>query len=97
MTNVVNGIKTFLGFMDPSLDEVGMTVFPPALDQSSVCKTPTAGAEQLRLQRVVAELGSERLEGGDAEPLRGRLTRLQYLTQTSGGWALNGQSWLVQS
>ena len=44
MTNVVNGIKTFLGFMDPTLDEVGMTVFPPALDKSSVCKTPTGGA-----------------------------------------------------
>src|SRR5262245_13239966 len=44
MTNAVTGVQTFLGFMDPKLDEVGLSVFPPALDRSSLCKQPTAGA-----------------------------------------------------
>ena len=46
MTNAVNGMKTFLGFMDPALDEVGLAVFPPALDRGSLCATPTSGGKR---------------------------------------------------
>ena len=42
------GMETFLGFMDPTLDHVGLAAFPPAynLQPSSVCATPTNGAQR---------------------------------------------------
>jgi Flp pilus assembly protein TadG len=46
MDNAVSGVKTFLGFMDPTLDEVGLSVFPPALNKSSLCTQPTSGAKR---------------------------------------------------
>jgi hypothetical protein len=40
LTNAKNGLKTFLGFMDPSLDKVGLAVFPPATSTSNRCSYP---------------------------------------------------------
>ena len=40
------GIKTFLGYMDPNLDHVGLAVFPPAYNQNSRCVTPTDSAQR---------------------------------------------------
>ena len=40
LKNAKDGIKTFLGFMDPTLDKVGLSVFPPALDRSFVARCP---------------------------------------------------------
>ena len=39
MANARNGIKTFLGLMDPTLDHVGLAVLPPAPASGSVCGT----------------------------------------------------------
>jgi hypothetical protein len=36
MQNARNGIKTFVQFLDPSIDKVGLALFPPALDASWV-------------------------------------------------------------
>ena len=44
--NAKDGIKTFLGFMDPTLDHVGLAVFPPAINRNSLCVTPTARAKR---------------------------------------------------
>ena len=40
MANAKAGIQTFLGFMDPNLDHVGLAVLPPAPDTAHPCTTP---------------------------------------------------------
>jgi Flp pilus assembly protein TadG len=40
LANARNGLKTFLGYMDPALDRVGLAVFPPATSISNRCSTP---------------------------------------------------------
>lgn len=40
LNNARNGMKTFLGYMDPDQDWVGLAVFPPARSTSSRCNTP---------------------------------------------------------
>jgi Flp pilus assembly protein TadG len=40
LNNAKNGIRTFLGYMDPTIDFVGLTLWPPALDQSFVGRCP---------------------------------------------------------
>jgi Flp pilus assembly protein TadG len=37
MENARNGLKTFLSYMDPTLDHVGFAVLPPAASQTDVC------------------------------------------------------------
>ncbi len=37
MENARNGLKTFLGYMDPTLDKVGFAVLPPAKSPNDVC------------------------------------------------------------
>ena len=46
LANAKEGIRTFLSFMDPSLDHVGLSVFPPAYNQQSWCVTPTDAAQR---------------------------------------------------
>ena len=46
LNNAKNGIKTFLSFMDPALDKVGLAVFPPALNRSNLCTTPQSGSQR---------------------------------------------------
>jgi hypothetical protein len=43
LNNARNGIRTFVGLLDPSLDKVGLALTPPALDASwiSNCGNPT--------------------------------------------------------
>jgi Flp pilus assembly protein TadG len=41
MNNAKAGIRTFLGFMDPTLDRVGLAVFPPAYNHNNRCQLPT--------------------------------------------------------
>jgi hypothetical protein len=40
LTNARNGITTFLGLMDPSIDHVGLAVLPPAPSSGNLCGTP---------------------------------------------------------
>ena len=95
MTNAVNGVKTFLGFMDPALDEVGLAVFPPALDRSSICTTPTAGAKRYGYDAYWPEwIPAPRGETPGIYAIASPV--FDYLRQTSSGWVLNTQSSLVQ-
>ena len=93
--NAINGIKTFLGFMDPTLDEVGLAVFPPTLEGS--CATPTQGAKRYGYDAAWPEWTLPA-----NSPLRpaGIYTmasaEFDYLIQTTSGWQLNGASPLVQ-
>jgi hypothetical protein len=40
LNNARNGLKAFLGFFDPKIDWVGLTVFPPSASVSTRCNTP---------------------------------------------------------
>ena len=40
LDNAKNGLRTFLGYMDPALDKVGLAVFPPATSIHTRCNTP---------------------------------------------------------
>jgi hypothetical protein len=40
LNNAKDGIRTFLGFLDPKVDWVGLAVLPPAKNVSSRCNTP---------------------------------------------------------
>lgn len=94
LTNAVTGIKTFLGFMDPTLDEVGLAVFPPALD-NALCGTPSSGTGG---KRYGYDAFWPPPAGGVFKP--GGVYAIaspdfDYLTQTSSGWQLNTSSNLV--
>jgi Putative Flp pilus-assembly TadE/G-like/von Willebrand factor type A domain len=40
LENAKEGVRTFLGLLDPALDSVGMSVLPPASSSSNRCATP---------------------------------------------------------
>jgi hypothetical protein len=40
LNNARDGVKTFLGYMDPTIDKVGLALFPPALMQSMIARCP---------------------------------------------------------
>jgi hypothetical protein len=44
MENARAGMRTFLGFMNPALDHVGLAVLPPATDLSAKCSKPPDSA-----------------------------------------------------
>ena len=46
LNSAKDGIRTFLSFMDPNLDHVGLAVFPPAYNLNSHCVTPTNGQQR---------------------------------------------------
>jgi Flp pilus assembly protein TadG len=48
LANAKEGVRTFLEFMDPTIDRVGLAVFPPALDRSTLCVTPNNGPQGSR-------------------------------------------------
>jgi Flp pilus assembly protein TadG len=96
MQNAIDGVKTFLGFMDPSLDEVGLSVFPPALDASSLCKQPTSSGKNYGYGAfwpnwIKPPFGETPNIYAIASP------DFNYLVNGANGWQLNGQSWLVQA
>jgi hypothetical protein len=44
LSNARDGLKAFLQAMDPTVDLVGLAVFPPARSLSSRCSTPTSSS-----------------------------------------------------
>jgi Flp pilus assembly protein TadG len=40
LNNAKQGLRDFVQFMDPAMDKIGLTVFPPARNVSSRCNTP---------------------------------------------------------
>jgi Flp pilus assembly protein TadG len=51
LANAKEGIRTFLSFMDPNLDHVGLSVFPPAYSANNRCATPTDAGERYGYDR----------------------------------------------
>jgi putative Flp pilus-assembly TadE/G-like protein len=47
LNNARNGMKTFLGFLDPTVDWVGLAVLPPADNVGNKCNTPDTGSYNL--------------------------------------------------
>ena len=43
LNNAQEGMRTFLGFLDPALDHVGLAVLPPAPTREQRCATPQTG------------------------------------------------------
>jgi hypothetical protein len=43
LNNARTGMKTFLGFLDPKIDWVGLSVLPPATSMAAKCSTPASG------------------------------------------------------
>ncbi len=44
LENARSGMKTFLGYMDPSIDRVGLAVLPPAASLSKKCNQPSTNS-----------------------------------------------------
>ena len=40
LNNAKQGLRDFIAFMDPTMDKIGLTVFPPAQSVSTRCNTP---------------------------------------------------------
>jgi hypothetical protein len=40
LNNMKQGVRDFIAFMDPTIDRIGLAVFPPAASQSARCSTP---------------------------------------------------------
>lgn len=96
-TNAVNGIKTFLGFMDPSLDEVGLAVFPPALNKNAACATPTSGGQNYGYNAYWPSwIPSTTIPPQTPSLYAISSPTFDYLTQTASGWELNPASNLIQ-
>lgn len=92
----IDGVKTFLGYMDPALDEVGLSVFPPALDASSLCTQPSSGAKFYGYGAWWAADNSSGPNNEDSAVYTLASPDFNYLTQSpTGGWQLNTSSNLV--
>jgi Flp pilus assembly protein TadG len=111
LNNAKNGIRTFLGFMDPTIDFVSLIMFPPALDQSFVGKCPYTPWDGTPNPNPPPPGSSTqgRYYGYDVwwpywDPaIRGTPSVYtiasmsnDYLVQSNGTWILNPSSTLVQ-
>ena len=65
LNNARDGMKTFLGFMDPSIDWVGLAVFPPG----TTCGTPSTSAyNSTGSPYVIVPLSDDYWSNGDLDP-----------------------------
>jgi Flp pilus assembly protein TadG len=93
--NAIDGMKTFLGYMDPALDEVGLAVFPPAANKSAICAQPTANTKRYGYDAFWPEWETPpRGESPGTYLMQSPV--FDYLVKSNGGWVLNGNSQLIQ-
>jgi Flp pilus assembly protein TadG len=107
LRNAKEGMRTFLQFMDPTLDKVGLAVFPPARNQSAVTSCPnrpSSSAQYYGYDAWWPEWGWPDVNGdgrGDPPGSPSYYTIVSmsddYLTQSTGGWIPNPSSWMFQS
>jgi hypothetical protein len=65
LNNAKVGIRTFLGYMDSSLQHVGLAVLPPATSIANRCATPTAANyNQLNAAYTIVPLASDFTKAG---------------------------------
>jgi Flp pilus assembly protein TadG len=100
LVNAKNGMRTFLTFMDPTLDKVGLAVFPPARNQSMVTSCPnlpTSGSAYYGYDAWWPNWGWT----PPGSPSYYTIVSLSddYLVAggTPGTWVLNPSSWMLQS
>ena len=89
------GIKTFLGFMDPTLDHVGFAVFPPAINRNSLCETPRHDAKRYGYDTWWPEWIPGPADQTPGVYAIGSLVD-DYLIRSGSSWALNPGSSLIQ-
>jgi hypothetical protein len=69
LNNARDGMKTFLGLMDPQLDHVGLAVLPPASSASGRCDAPSASNYDSRgSPYVIVPLSDDYLVDGQLNP-----------------------------
>jgi hypothetical protein len=60
LNNAKQGVRDFIAFMDPTIDRIGLAVFPPAASQSANCSTPNqADYNSTTTPYVIAQLASD--------------------------------------
>jgi Putative Flp pilus-assembly TadE/G-like/von Willebrand factor type A domain len=65
LNNAREGMKTFLGYLDPQIDRVGLAAFPPARSTSQRCATPqTADYDTASNPYVLVPLSSDYSKDG---------------------------------
>jgi hypothetical protein len=65
LNNAKDGIRSFLTNMDPSLQSVGLVVFPPATSSSAKCNTPdTPNYNSTSSPYVIVPLSNDYLKNG---------------------------------
>jgi len=107
LNNAKNGIRTFLQFMDPALDKVGLAVFPPALDRSWVATCPykpwqgnpagpTPDGRYFGYDAWWPEWDLTDSRGQTPSVYTVASLEYDYLVQSSGSWILNLSSALIQ-
>jgi hypothetical protein len=108
LRNAKDGMRTFLQLMDPTLDHVGLAVFPPARNKSAVgsCPNrPASGSQYYGYDAWWPEWGWPDLNGdGEGDP-PGSPSYYTIVSLSSnylfkdglGRWVPNGASWMFQS
>jgi len=60
LTNAKQGVRDFIAFMDPTIDKIGLAVFPPASSSSAQCSTPQSSwYDSASSPYVVAQLAQD--------------------------------------
>jgi Flp pilus assembly protein TadG len=69
LENAREGMKTFLGFFDPSIDWVGLAVLPPAPSVGQRCATPASGNYNSTSSKyLIVPLSKDYKTGGALNP-----------------------------
>ncbi len=105
LNNAKSGIRTFLGYMDPNIDSVGLILFPPSLDQSWVddCPNTPWDGDPSGPKPHGRHYGYDTwnpywdpgIRGTPAIYTHASLSN-DYLVQSNGTWILNPSSTLIQ-
>lgn len=95
LNNAKNGIRTFLSYMDPALDKVGLAVFPPALNRSNLCTTPQSNQQRYGYDTYWPEWVPDPQHRTPGIYAIGSMVQ-DYLVQSNGQWILNPSSSLIQ-
>jgi hypothetical protein len=101
LKNAKDGMRTFLQFMDPTLDSVGLAVFPPARNQSAVNSCPNKPASGSAYYGYDSWWPNWVTPPNPSQD-RGYYTIVSlsnnYLFKDAlGNWVPNGSSWMFQS
>jgi Flp pilus assembly protein TadG len=69
LANARDGVGAFLQVMDPELDSVGLTVFPPASSSNAICDQPRSGSyDSLTSLYTLVPLSNDYLLNGQLNP-----------------------------